>query len=137
MFGFCTYVLAVGVEVVVDGVEEGVAGDLGATAGRVVDVVTLEGDHVVAAGEVDEEVVLQSLISTHLNHMLLLKLLTWLSQVADQLVEPSNSELEMVTRLEAALPRTRCWRPMREVWGIWSALCHGGYYVHGLGAFSP
>lgn len=52
-----TYVLAVGVEVVVDGVEEGVAGDLGATAGRVVDVVTLEGDHVVGAGEVDEEVV--------------------------------------------------------------------------------
>jgi hypothetical protein len=53
-----TYVLAVGVEVVVDGVEEGVAGDLGGTARRVVDVVTLEGDHVVAAGEVDEEVVL-------------------------------------------------------------------------------
>lgn len=29
---------------VVDGVEEGVAGDLGATAGGVVDVVVLEGD---------------------------------------------------------------------------------------------
>ena len=53
-----TYVLAVGVEVVVDGVEQGVAGDLGAAAGRVVDVVALEGDHVVAAGEVDQEVVL-------------------------------------------------------------------------------
>lgn len=32
------------VEVVVDGVEEGVAGDLGGTAGHVVDVVVLEGD---------------------------------------------------------------------------------------------
>lgn len=65
-----TYVLAVGVEVVVDGVEQGVAGDLGAAAGRVVDVVTLEGDHVVAAGEVDEEVVLRYLVSNVLNNML-------------------------------------------------------------------
>jgi hypothetical protein len=55
---FETYVLAVGIKVVVDSVEEGVAGDLGGTAGRVVDIVTLEGDHVVAAGEVDQEVVL-------------------------------------------------------------------------------
>lgn len=39
-------------EVVVDGVEDGLAGDLGATARDVVDVVALEGDLVVGAGEV-------------------------------------------------------------------------------------
>ncbi len=50
-------VLGVGVEVVVDGVEDGVTSDLGGAAGGVVDVVALEGDHVVAAGEVHAPVV--------------------------------------------------------------------------------
>lgn len=45
------------VEEVVDGVEESVAGDLGATAGDSVDVVVLEGDQVVGAGEVESPVV--------------------------------------------------------------------------------
>ena len=49
--------LGVGVEVVVDGVEDGVASDLGGAAGGMVDVVALEGDHVVAAGEVHAPVV--------------------------------------------------------------------------------
>jgi hypothetical protein len=50
-------VAAVGVPVVVDGVEESVAGDLGAATAGVVDVVALEGDHVVGAGEVHGPVV--------------------------------------------------------------------------------
>jgi hypothetical protein len=50
-------VVAVGVEVVVYGVEEGVAADFGATARGVVDVVLLKRDHVVGAGEVDSPVV--------------------------------------------------------------------------------
>lgn len=45
------------VEEVVDGVEESVAGDLGATAGNSVDVVVLEGDEIVGAGEVETPVV--------------------------------------------------------------------------------
>lgn len=45
------------VEEVVDGVEESVAGDLGATAGDAVDVVVLEGDQVVGAGKVESPVV--------------------------------------------------------------------------------
>jgi hypothetical protein len=49
--------LAVGVEVVVDGVEEGVAADLGGAAGCVVDVVFLEGHEIVGAGEVHAPVV--------------------------------------------------------------------------------
>jgi len=49
--------LAVGVEVVVDGVEEGVAADLGGAAGGVVNVVTLEGHEVVGASEVYAPVV--------------------------------------------------------------------------------
>jgi hypothetical protein len=77
-------VLGVGVEVVVDSVEEGVAGDLGRAAGGVVDVVALHGDEVVGAGQVDSPV------------------------VADQAVAPLISQLEMVTRLEAVLPRTMC-----------------------------
>lgn len=50
-------VTGVGVEVVADGVEKGVASDLWRAARGVVDVVALEGDHVVAAGEVDSPVV--------------------------------------------------------------------------------
>jgi len=50
-------VAAVGVEVVVDGVEESVAADLGAATAGVVDVVALESDHVVGAGEVQGPVV--------------------------------------------------------------------------------
>jgi hypothetical protein len=50
-------VLAVRVEVVVHGVQEGVAADLGGAAGSVVDVVLLEGDQIVAAGQVDAPVV--------------------------------------------------------------------------------
>jgi hypothetical protein len=50
-------VLAVGVEVVVDSVKECVTTDLGAAAGSVVDVVLLEGDKVVATGQVDSPVV--------------------------------------------------------------------------------
>jgi hypothetical protein len=50
-------VLRVLVEVVVDGVEKGVTSNLGRAAGGVVDVVALEGDHVVAAGEVHAPVV--------------------------------------------------------------------------------
>ena len=49
--------LGVGVEVVVDGVEEGVTSNLGRAAGGVVDVVALEGDHVVGTGEVHAPVV--------------------------------------------------------------------------------
>lgn len=45
------------VEVVVDGVEEGVTSDLGGTAGAVEDVVVLEGDHVVGTSKVDAPVV--------------------------------------------------------------------------------
>lgn len=45
-------VSAVGVEVVVDGVDEGVSADLGRAAGSVVDVVALEGDQVARAGKV-------------------------------------------------------------------------------------
>ena len=45
------------VEEVVDGVEESVAGDLGATARDTVDVVVLEGDHVVGTGKVETPVV--------------------------------------------------------------------------------
>ncbi|GMF76829.1 unnamed protein product [Aspergillus oryzae] len=45
------------VEVVVDGVEEGVALDLGHTAGGVVEVVTHHGDHVVGAVKVNTPVV--------------------------------------------------------------------------------
>jgi hypothetical protein len=35
-------------------------------------------------------------------------------------VEPSNSVLEMVTRLEADVPATKNWRPMRDTlqWSI-------------------
>lgn len=40
------------VEVVVDGVEEGVSSDFRGSAGGVVDVVVFEGYHVVGAGEV-------------------------------------------------------------------------------------
>ena len=43
-------VAAVGVEVVVDGVEEGVSGDFGGAARGVVDVVLLEGYEVGGAG---------------------------------------------------------------------------------------
>lgn len=43
--------------VVVDGVEEGAASELGGTAAEVVDVVVLEGDLVVGAGEVQVPVV--------------------------------------------------------------------------------
>jgi len=35
--------------------------------------------------------------------------------VADQAVAPLISQFEMVTRLEAELPRTMCWRAMRSV----------------------
>lgn len=49
--------LGVGVEVVVDSVEESVTSNLGRAAGGVVDVVALEGDHVVGAGEVHAPVV--------------------------------------------------------------------------------
>ena len=45
-------VLAVGVEVVADGVEERVAGDLGGTSRGVVDVVALERYKVIGAGEI-------------------------------------------------------------------------------------
>lgn len=45
------------VEVVVNGVEKGVALDLGHTAGGVVEVVALQGDHVVRAIKVDTPVV--------------------------------------------------------------------------------
>lgn len=45
-------VAGVGVEVVVDCVQEGVASDFGGATRGVVDVVLLEGDHVVGAGEV-------------------------------------------------------------------------------------
>lgn len=45
------------VPVVVDGVEESVAADLGGAAADVVDVVALESDHVVRAGEVESPVV--------------------------------------------------------------------------------
>lgn len=45
------------VEEVVDGVEESVAGDLGATAGNAVDVVVLEGDEIVGASKVETPVV--------------------------------------------------------------------------------
>jgi hypothetical protein len=50
-------VLAVGVEVVVYGVQERVACDLGRAAGGVVDVVLLEGHEVVGTGQVDAPVV--------------------------------------------------------------------------------
>jgi hypothetical protein len=50
-------VLGVCVEVVVDGMEEGVAGDLGGAAGGVVDVVALHGDEIVGSGEIDSPVV--------------------------------------------------------------------------------
>jgi hypothetical protein len=40
------------------------------------------------------------------------------SQVADQVEEPSISQLEIVTRLEAFSPRTMCWRPILEVWRL-------------------
>ena len=50
-------VAAVGVPVVVDGVEKSVAADLGGAAGCVVDVVALEGDEIAAAGEVERPVV--------------------------------------------------------------------------------
>jgi hypothetical protein len=50
-------VLRVLEEVVVDGVEKSVTSNLGRAAGGVVDVVALEGDHVVAAGEVHAPVV--------------------------------------------------------------------------------
>jgi len=50
-------VAAVGVPVVVNGVEESVAGNLGAATAGVVDVVALKGDHVVGAGEVHGPVV--------------------------------------------------------------------------------
>ena len=50
-------VARVGVEVVVDGVDEGVAADLGGAAGCVVDVVALEGDEVVGARQVERPVV--------------------------------------------------------------------------------
>lgn len=56
-------VSGVGVEVVVDGVDKGVAGDLGGAAGGVVDVVALEGDKVVAAGEVQSPVVVTTNVS--------------------------------------------------------------------------
>jgi hypothetical protein len=52
--------VAVGVEVgpqVVDGVQEGAAGDLGGAARDVVDVVVLEGDVVGGSGEVESPVV--------------------------------------------------------------------------------
>lgn len=45
------------VEVVVDGMEEGIALNLGHTAGGVVEVVTLHGDHVVGSIKVDTPVV--------------------------------------------------------------------------------
>lgn len=45
------------IPVVVDGVQESVAADLGATAADVVDVVALQGDHVVGASEVHGPVV--------------------------------------------------------------------------------
>ena len=48
---------AVGVPVVVDGVEEGVAGNLRAAAAGVVDVVALESDQIVGASEVHGPVV--------------------------------------------------------------------------------
>lgn len=50
-------VAAVGVPVVVDGVEERVAADFGAAAAGVVDVVALEGYEVAGAGEVQSPVV--------------------------------------------------------------------------------
>jgi hypothetical protein len=50
-------VLRVGVEIVVHGVEQGVAADLGGAARGVVDVVLLEGHEVVGTGQVDAPVV--------------------------------------------------------------------------------
>lgn len=46
-----------GVEVVVDGVEEGVASNLGGAAGGVVNVIVLKGDHVGGTGEIQGPVV--------------------------------------------------------------------------------
>jgi hypothetical protein len=51
-------VLGVGVEVVVDCVEERVAADLGGAAGGVVDVVLLQGDEVVGASQINTPIVL-------------------------------------------------------------------------------
>lgn len=48
---------AVVVPVVVDGVQKGVALDLGATAGGVIDVVALHGNQIVGSIEVDAPVV--------------------------------------------------------------------------------
>jgi hypothetical protein len=53
-------VLGVGVEVVVDGVEEGVTADLGGAAGSVMDVVALHGNEVVRTGKVDSPVVVSA-----------------------------------------------------------------------------
>lgn len=47
----------VGVEVVIDSVQERVSADFRAAAGGVVNVVVLQGDEVVGAGEVDAPVV--------------------------------------------------------------------------------
>lgn len=51
-------VARVGVPVVVDGVEESVAGHLGATARGMVDIVVLEGDEIGGTGEVEAPVVM-------------------------------------------------------------------------------
>jgi hypothetical protein len=41
-------------------------------------------------------------------------------QVADHVLVPSMKLFEIVTRLEASVPRTMCWREMRAVvtWSI-------------------
>ena len=112
-------VARVGVEVVVDGVEKGVAGDLGGAARGVVDVVALESDKVVATGEVQTPVMVTVSALVYLSAVWSTEQ-AYPSQVADQAVAPLISLFEMVTRPEAVLPRTICWRAIRSVvtWSI-------------------
>jgi hypothetical protein len=101
--------------VVVDGVEDGVSGDLGGAAGGLGDVVVLHGDHLVIISIDRLEIEGEIWGLTSLEPVKYMDQYWCPSQVADHWLSPLMWLLVIETRLSALVPRTMCCRPMLEV----------------------